>query len=257
MNISFPGGSVLTFAWFRSDRFSFILPGFLLVSFIAHAATFFLFQIVYPERVTISPPAPSVTVLDARRPDHQALWRLIDAEDPAPTMAAQTAVPEQLLEFPYRPSYHTVRTWPQTLAEAPAALQYPTPRDPIEIVRSANPPPPAPEPPAVRVQSRVIFGGDLTGRALQRPLQLSFKTNPAGPLAPARFLLGVNDRGEVAFTFLQSSSGDPTVDAAAAAQLARLAFAPNASPATWGHAVFVWGDDVYGAAELPEKKSPR
>lgn len=250
--------NALTFAWFRAEKFSFVLPGCLLLSLCAHAGTFFLFQVVYPERVTISPPAPSVTLLDSRRPEHQALWRLIEAEDPAPAMSAQTAAPEQLLEFPYRPSYSTVRTWPQTLPEAPAAVQFPSARDPIAIIRSANPAAPAPEVPPARIRTRVIFGGELGARALQRPVALSFKTVRPEPLAPARFLLGVNERGEVAFTFLQSSSGDPTVDAAAAAQLARLAFAPSHSPATWAHAVFLWGDDVYEAAEphTGKKQSP-
>src|SRR5688572_9413356 len=121
--MSMPGRDALTFAWLRSERLSFVLPACVLLSFAVHAGTFFLFQVVYSERVTLAPPAPSIRLLDPRRPDHQALWRLIESEDPAPTMSAQTAVPEQLLEFPYRASYNTVRTWPQTLPEAPAAVQ--------------------------------------------------------------------------------------------------------------------------------------
>jgi hypothetical protein len=173
-------------------------------------------------------------------------------------MSAQTAVPEQLLEFPYRASYNTVRTWPQTLPEAPVAVQFPAARDPIAIVRSASPVRPAPEISTPQTPTRLQFGGDLATRRLQRPLELSFKTRPPAPLAPARFLLGVNARGEVAFSFLQSSSGNAAVDAAAAAHFPRLAFAPADSPVTWGHAVFLWGDDVYSSeTPLLEKKAVR
>ena len=256
--MSMPARDALTFAWLRGERFSFVLPACVLLSFAVHAGTFFLFQVVYSERVTLAPPAPSIRLLDARRPDHQALWRLIESEDPAPAMSAQTAVPEQLLEFPYRASYSTVRTWPQTLPDAPAAVQFPTARDPIAIIRSANRVHRAPEISTAKIPTRLMFGGDLATRPLQRPLELSFKTRPPKPLAPARFLLGVNAGGEVAFSFLQSSSGDAAVDTAAAAHFPRLAFAPADSPVTWGHVVFLWGDDVYASeALLPEKKIVR
>jgi hypothetical protein len=40
---------------------SVILPGFLALSVIGHFSAFFIFQVVYPQRVTIPMPAPQVT----------------------------------------------------------------------------------------------------------------------------------------------------------------------------------------------------
>ena len=242
-----PGG--ITFAWDKARKLPVVLPGFILLSLFAHAGTFFLFQVVYPERVTITAPVPTVSLLDPRRPEHQALLRLIEAEDPAPIAAVQAVVPRALLEVPYRPSYATIRTLPQTLPEAPASVQFPPPRDPLAIIRSAAPAMPDRAPAPAASVTRLTFTEPLAQRPLARTPPITFKTRTATPLDPARFLIGVTERGEVRFVFLQSSCGDPATDEAAAAHLAQLSFSPNDAPITWAHAAFAWGDDVYPSAK--------
>ena len=237
----------MTFAWETPRKLAVVLPGFLVLSLLAHAATFFLFQIVYPEHVTIAAPPPTVSLLDPQRPDHQALLRLIEAEDPAPVTAAQAVIPPALLDVRYRPSYETVRTFPQTLAEPSVVVQFPPPRDPLTIIRSAAPAAPGPAPARAPGVTRLAFSGDLAARALVRNPPVAFQTHRAAPLESARFLIGVTDRGEVRFVFLQSSCGDPATDEAAAAHLAQLSFSPGDAPITWAHAAFTWGDDVYAA----------
>lgn len=237
--------AAMTFAWANPKGWAAAMPGFLLLSVVSHAATFFLFQIVYSDRVTIAPPVPTVSLLDPRRPDHQALLRLIEAEDPAPVAAVQALVPRQLLDVPYRPSYATVRTFPQTLPEPEVAAQFPPPRDPFAIIRSAAPAPAESAPPLPPSATRVAFSGALADRAVVRTAPIAFQTRAATSLFPARFLIGVTDRGEVRFVFLQSSCGDLAADDEAAAHLARVSFSPGENPMTWGHAVFQWGDDVY------------
>ena len=241
------------FAWENARRWPVVLPGFILLSLVAHAGTFFLFQIAYPERVTIAPPVPTVSLLDPRRPDHQALLRLIESEDPAPVAAAQAVVPRHLLEVPYRPSYATVRTLPQTLPEPVVPAQFPPPRDPLVMIRGAVPAPPVSAPASAPIATRLAFSGVLGQRSLTRDEPIKFRTLTAAPLASASFLVGVTDAGEVRFVFLQSSSGDPAMDEAAATHLNRLSFSKVEIPIAWGHATFAWGDDVYAAGDPNSK----
>jgi hypothetical protein len=234
-----------TFAWEIPRRLAVVLPGFLVLSLLAHAATFFLFQIVYTGRVTIPAPPPSVSLLDPARPEHQALLRLIEAEDPAPVASVQAVVPPALLDVPYVPSYATVSTLPKTLAEPPANVQFPPPRDPITIIRSAASAGPPSAPTLAASTTRLSFSGELATRSLVRTPPIAFKTLAPPPLQPAGFLVGVTDRGEVRFVFLQSTSGDPVADEFAAGHLTQLSFAPAEPAITWAHATFAWGDDVY------------
>ena len=239
-----------TFAWDIPRKLAVVLPGFLFLSLLAHAATFFLFQIVYSGRVTIAAPPPSVSLLDPTRPEHQALLRLIEAEDPAPVASAQAAVPAALLGVPYVPSYATVSTLPKTVAEPPARVQFPPPRDPIAIIRSTASAGLASSPTLAAIATRLSFSGALSERSLVRTPPIAFKTQTAQPLQPAVFLVGVTDRGEVRFVFLQSTSGDAVADEFAASHLTQLSFAPAEAAITWAHASFAWGDDIY-----PSEKS--
>jgi hypothetical protein len=234
-----------TFAWEIPRKLAVVLPGFLVLSLLAHAATFFLFQIIYTGRVTIAAPPPSVSLLDPTRPEHQALLRLIEAEDPAPVASVQAVVPPALLELPYVPSYATVSTLPKMLAEPPITVQFPPPRDPIAIIRSAASAGPEPALKLPASTTRLSFSGALERRSLVRTPQIAFKTHAPQPLQPAGFLVGVTDRGEVRFVFLQSTSGDAVADEFAATHLTRLSFAPTEAAITWAHATFAWGDDVY------------
>jgi hypothetical protein len=260
-----PQPPATTFAWETPRRLAVVLPGFLMLSLLAHTATFLLFRIVYPERVTITSPPPTVSLLDPARPEHQALLRLIEAEDPAPVASVQAVVPPALLDAPYRPSYATVRTLPRVLPEPAPGVQFPPPRDPLAIIRSAAPATPAPAPATTARRTQVAFSGELAARRLVRNPPITFKTRPpAGGqpdlLEPARFLVGVTDRGEVRFVFLQASCGNEAIDQAAANHLTQLSFAPDERAITWAQASFFWGDEVYARdeaiAKSPRPKSP-
>ena len=63
----------LIFDWSLRERFPLILFGCVFLSAVAHVATFFLFQVIYPQRVTISPPPPQVELLTASSPENEAL----------------------------------------------------------------------------------------------------------------------------------------------------------------------------------------
>jgi hypothetical protein len=64
----------LTFEWPTRERFPWALFGFVFLSLVAHVATFFIFQVTYPQRVTIPPPGPQVAVLAPLHVDHTGGW---------------------------------------------------------------------------------------------------------------------------------------------------------------------------------------
>ena len=245
----------LVFAWEKPLRFRWAFFGLLVLSALVHVATFFLFQIVYPPRVTIPPPAPEVSLLLPTSPENRALLRRIEAEDPALIAATTATPPPGLLAVQYHASYETVRTQPRTVAEENAVVQFPSPKDPLAIIRSgaqtARPATVAPLP----VPTRVTFSTALAARARESAQPWGFSPRATAPLEPATFLIGITDRGEVRYVFLQRTSGDPALDAQAAAQLPHFDFAPAEIPIVWSFATVMWGDDAYGANLKSEIKN--
>lgn len=236
----------LTFEWPRPEGFPFALLGCMAVSLLAHAATFFLFQVAEPLGTTLSHSAPQVSVLTPSSPEAIAFLHWIDAQDPALVAAASSVTPAGLPEIAYRPSYATMRTAPLGPVETPVAVPFPAARDPLAVIASADPRP-APSPVASAAQpTAVSFSATLANRAPSPLPQLVPKTRATEPAEPTRYLIGVTDRGAVRFVFLQSSSGHPALDEQAAAHLQRLVFTPSDTPVTWAEAIVAWGDDAYG-----------
>ena len=224
-----------------------ILAGFLFLSLLAHALAFCLFQIIYPPPVAIAPPPADVSLLDLSNPAYDGLRRWIDAQDPAFIYASRESVPEDLLASPYQPSYAGIRSTPKAVAAATPSVVSPPARDPLSIIGSAAAPAPMRENAAAPELSRVRFSGPLAGRGLDPGKEPTpdFSGASGAILEPARFLIGVTDKGEVRYAFLQSSSGDKAVDDQAEARLFQMRFLPDAASLTWGLASFFWGNDAY------------
>lgn len=252
-----PSPPRLLFAWERAHQFRWALLGFIVLSLFAHVATFFLFGITYPQRVTIPPAAPEISLLLPTTPENRSLLRRIEAEDPALVAAPTSVVPPNLPEVKYRPSYESRRAQPQTVPEEPITAQFPPPKDPLDIIRSSSPrgvpataaPPPQP--------TRTVFSEALQGRAPKQEASWQLDPPASAPLEPATFLIGVSDRGEVRYVFLQRSSGNAAVDRQTAAQLPHLDFAEGSEPVTWGLATITWGDDAYAKGAPAQAKATR
>jgi len=242
----------LTFDWPRREGFPFILFGCITASFFAHAATFFLFQVADPLRTSLPRSAPQVSVLTPSSPEAIALLHWIDAQDPALVATANSVTPPGLFDLSYRPSYATMRTAPLGPVEQAVTVAFPPARDPLSIITSADTKP-APSP-AVSLPhpTTVIFSSALDDRAPTPLPALVVKTRTTEPVEPTRHLIGVTDRGEVRFVFLQSSSGNPSLDDQAAAHLQTLTFTPNDAPITWVTAIVTWGDDAYAQILNPK-----
>jgi hypothetical protein len=239
------------------ERFPWFLFFCVVLSFAAHAGSFLIFQVVYPQRVTVPPPPPQVQLLSPVAAQYSALMSWVDAEDPALVANAQSVRPAGLLDVPYRPSYSIQRTAPRTVPQAAVAVQFPAAKNPLAIIRSADEKPaatvPAPEP----LPTRVTFSTPLAARALARAPEFGGTIQTAVPVEPSLFLIGVTDRGEIRFVFLQQSSGNSDLDAAGARSLKGASFVPDASPVVWGHATVAWGDDVLAQDLKSESPSRR
>jgi hypothetical protein len=237
----------------RDSRISWTVLGFIALSLAAHAFAFILFQVVYPQRVTIPPPGRQVALLTPGTPEADALLRWVDAEDPALAASSSVAVPPSLFEVPYRPSFEVSRTAPRLMPDAPPKAEPPPspitlPLLPLEVQAEIPTPTPAP-----RVATSASFSSALGQRKFRPAHPIDFHS--AAPLEPASFLVAVGASGEIRHVFRQRSSGDPAADAAAAEYLTAGAFASDekAAPLTWSVAAITWGAEIYEAPAASAK----
>jgi hypothetical protein len=237
----------LTFQWPVEKGFPFILFVCVSGSLLAHMLTFFLFQVVYPQRVTIPQPAPHVSLLTASSPENIALLRWIDAEDPALIAGDNSVVPPDLAEVHYQPSFAAPRTAPLSVpVEKTEGVPFPPAVDRLSPETGAT----VPEVSAVPGRPTAVqFSGALTSRALVENPVLTAPHLAMAPVGPTVLLVGVNERGEVRYQILQPPlCGEPKLDELAVAHLRRLRFAPAETPMTWAYVTFAWGVDVYAEA---------
>lgn len=239
--------SALTFSW-RRQRSSWLLAGFIFAALLFHSATFFLFQTIIPPRIATPRTAPPVQLLTPFAPDgtpspeNEAVLNWIATADPAIVARVPDVQPSGLLNIPYRPSYLTPRTAPLGVPPEPASIQFPPARDPLSLIIAA---PQTPAAPSVIAQNTLVtFSTSLATRA---PASTKFTPTQRSnkPIENTRLLLGVSDKGEVRFSFLQQASGFPALDAEADNFLRTLKFfASSDAPITWGVVTFEWGDDA-------------
>lgn len=235
----------LTFQWPVEKGFPYVLFLCVVGSLAAHVATFFLFQVVYPQRVTIPQPAPYVTLLTPSSPENLAYLRWIEAEDPALIATDNAVSPPGLIEVKYRSSFATPRTLPlgAPVEKSDEAL-FPPAVDRLQASPSAAQPSVASPTPA---QSQTVLraAGVLKTRMLPQNPELSSLRIASAPVSPTVILVGVTSEGEVRFPVIQQSSGDAKLDEMALAHLSQLRFAAAKESMAWGYLTFAWGGDVY------------
>ena len=246
--VSTPRG--MTFHWEVKRRWPTVLPAFLLISLIVHAATFFVFRVTYPPQASMAAPPPAVTVLDPQRPDHQALLRWIEAEDPSPAISGSNAITDRSLQVDYKASYAVLKTPPLTLPEDVPRAQFPPARDPLSIIRSAEPKPPTSTPLVAGDSTRVTFAGDLQQRIGDGLPPFNVTKKSTVELEQATFLVGVDARGTIQYVMPQSSSGDAALDGEAERYLAGLKLTPGTPEISWGRATIQWGSDAYASQKV-------
>ena len=240
----------LVFGWDRPGRGKWTLGGFLLGSLAVHAFGFYLFQIVYPPAVALLPPPGRVSLIAPNSDEGQQLLRWIEAEDPA--LASTTLPPPdgKGLAMP------TIQHAPSYLDRQPALRDLAPPRPPLRIP-SAHPPAPVQKPASPTqfetksVPTVIHFSPELESLIAAQIPQLKFNASGRDSPDAARFLIAVNDKGDVRYCFLESPSGDAALDQQARKYLAVSRFPAvrnsallSGTPLIWGTATIEWGNDI-------------
>jgi hypothetical protein len=246
----------LVFRWERPGRGKWTIAGFLLGSLGLHALGFYLFQIVYPPAVALLPPPGRVSLISPTSDEGRLLLRWLDAEDPA--LASTT----QPLAEAKSPALPTIQHAPSYLSRQPALKKIPPPPRALWIP-SAHPPGPVEGlPNQVQAITKVVatairFSPELESLGSAKTPELKF--NASGPESPqaAQFRIAVDEKGEVRHCFLQTSSGDPSLDEQARKYLALSRFLPIRNPQSairnellWGTATVEWGNDIMLSSSL-------
>lgn len=250
MNAPAAAANDLVFGWERPGRGKWTLIGFLLGSLVLHAFGFYLFQIVYPPAVSLLPPPGRVSLIAPDNDEGRQLLRWLEAEDPALASTTQLAPDAKALVLP------TIQHAPSYLGRQPALKDLPPAPPPVRIP-SARPPAPVEKPAAAAsivtkpVPSLIRFSPELDSLIPPQTPELKFNSSTREVPEQARFLVAVNEKGEVRHCFLQNSSGDPGLDEQARKYLALTRFpairnspSSTAPSLTWGAATLEWGNDV-------------
>jgi len=243
----------LLFSWDSARHRRTTLAAFVLLSLMAHAMCFYLFQIVYPAPVALLPPPARVTFITADSEEGRTLLRWIDAEDPGVAFTTHPAPGERLGALPkteHLPSYSTVAPILKGLPPLKPDLRIPSSRPP-GVAHSV-----AQKTVAAKATARpyISFSKELDQFGPAILPQSGFATSTQETPETLRFRVAVNDLGEIRYCFPINSSGDPILDEQARLQVVRSRFTENrqvATPLVWGMATIQWGSDVARPQHAP------
>jgi len=247
----------LLFTWDSPRRQRTMLAAFLLLSLVAHALCFYVFQIVYPTPVALLPPPARVTFIAPDSEEARTLLRWIDAEDPAVAFTTHPPPGARLGALPkteHVPSYSTVKPILKELPPLKLDLRIPSSRPP-DAVRSA-----ARKNASAKGIARtyIFFSKELDQFGAASSPQSGFATSNEETPETLRFRVAVNDLGEIRYCFPINSSGDPALDEQARLQVVRSRFSQGREPGdklgsslVWGMATIQWGSDVARPQQAP------
>jgi len=242
-----PATEPLVFNWDPPRRRNFAIAGFLAASLIAHAACFYIFQIVYPPIVALLPPPARVNLITSNSEEGRTLLRWIDAEDPA--LASTTRRPPDaraysLPKLQHVPSYFATEPALKEMPPRIVDLRMPSSRPPEAVPmihrQSTRPVGPAP--------TTVEFSKGIEGLGAPIFPSRKFTASTREPPQSVSFRIAVSGRGEIRYCFPVNSSGDPALDEQARNYLALCRFLPSSTTSDesliWGMGTVEWGNDV-------------
>jgi len=247
----------LLFTWDSPRRQRTMLAAFLVLSLVAHALCFYVFQIVYPTPVALLPPPARVTFIAPDSEEGRSLLRWIDAEDPAVAFTTHPAPGARLGALPkteHLPSYSTIQPILKELPPLKPDLRVPSSQPPGAVHSGVRKTASARGSPTTFISfSRELdqFGAPAFP---QSRFAASFEETPE----TVRFHVAVSDLGEIRYCFPINSSGDPALDEQARLQVVRSRFSQNKqtgnrpdSALVWGMATIQWGSDVARLQQAP------
>jgi hypothetical protein len=243
-------GEPLLFNWDSPRRQKAVLASFLVLSLVAHALCFYVFQIVYPTPVAVLPPPARVTFIAPDSDEGRTLLRWIDAEDPALAFTTHLPPGASLRTLPtavHVASYLASKPMLKDLPPLKPDLGIPSSRPP-GAVRSVSR---KTAPPMSTGRTSISFSKDLDQIGVPSLPQSRFAASNKETPETLRFRIAVNDFGEIRYCFPINSSGDPALDEQARLQVLRSRFSStreargsHGTLLVWGIATVQWGSDV-------------
>jgi hypothetical protein len=242
------------FNWDQPRRRRLVLTGFIVASFAIHLVAFYLFQIVYPQTVSLLPPLRRVNLMTANSEQTATLLRWIDSEDPA--LASTTRRPahmqrREMGKVEHVPSYFAREVALKQPPPLVVDLRIPSaqPPGPVTITRSTVAAPVGIQP------TRVTFSSELQQLGAAKFVPANFKTSTNETPQNAQFRVAVDAKGAVVYCFTLASSGDAGLDELARQHLALCRFparaAANGEVLVWGIATIEWGNDIVAPDTKP------
>lgn len=240
----------LLFSWDSLRRQRTMLAAFLVLSLVAHALCFYVFQIVYPTPVALLPPPARVTFIAPDSEEGRTLLRWIDAEDPAVAFTTHPSPGARLGALPkteHLPSYSTIEPILKELPPLKPDLRIPSSRPPGAVQSAARKPASA----RGTAKTYISFSKELDQFGTPTLPPSGFAASNEETPETLRFRVAVNDLGEIRHCFPIDSSGDSALDEQARLQVVRTRFSRNKqtgnksdSALVWGMATIQWGSDV-------------
>jgi hypothetical protein len=249
-SISASTNAPLLFNWEGPRRRKLAIAGFLIASVIAHAACFYVFQIVYPPTVSLLPPPARVSLISSVSEEGRTLLRWVEAEDPA---LASTTLPSPetrtyaLPKVVHVPSYSGYEPALKQASPLVVDLSIPSAQPPasVPIVRTRT------ALAATKTPTSIMFSKEIENLGPASLPAMTFAASTGEPPESIRFHIGVGPRGDIRYCFPLNSSGDPALDEAARQYLALCRFPTRSTADTktgdalvWGTATIEWGNDV-------------
>ena len=247
----------LLFSWDSPRQRRTMLAALLVLSLMAHALCFYVFQIVYPTPVALLPPPGRVTFIPSDSEEGRTLLRWIDAEDPAVAFTTHPPPGARLAALPkteHLPSYSAVEPILKELPPLKPDLRIPSSQPPgavHSITRTTA---------SARgtLRTYISFSKELDEFGTPTVPKSGFLTSNRETPETLRFRVAVNDLGEIRYCFPINSSGDPALDEQARLQIVRSRLSPKrrtdtkpGSSLVWGMATIQWGSDVARPQKAP------
>lgn len=251
--------SSLLFNWDAPRRRNLAITGFLIASFFAHIACFYLFQVVYPPTVSLTPTPQRVSLISANTEEGATLLRWLDAEDPA--LATRTRRPSDAKRYPLGKIQHTPSYFARepTLQAAPPVnvdLRIPSAQPAGQVRPTARP---AATPMGV-VSTKVTFSGESDSLGEPKIAPANFRASGTDSPQSIQFRIAVDPQGGVRHCLPLNSSGDAALDEQARQHLALCRFparpTANDNALVWGIATIEWGNDVAAPHSKPTPNAP-
>jgi hypothetical protein len=252
-----PAAEPLLFTWDTPRRQSTLLAAFLVLSLVAHALCFYIFQIVYPTPVALLPPPARVTFIAPDSEEGRTLLRWVDAEDPAVAFTTHPPPGARLGDLPkteHLPSYSTAQPIFKEMPPLKPDLRLPSSRPPGAVHPVARKAASAKH----TARTYISFSKEFDQFGAPTLPPSGFATSNQETPETLRFRVAVNDWGEIRYCFPINLSGDPALDEQARLQVVRSRFSQNrqtgikpGSSLVWGMATIQWGSEVSHPQQAP------